>query len=622
MAGIDRTDADPAPGYAGRLLYVNLSTGAIEKKPLAEEVALRYLGGKGLAAYMLYKEIPQGADPLGPENVLMFSTGPMTGSPLAGGVKFSVACRSPLTGTWDDSSASGFWGPQLKSAGYDALLIKGRSSKPVYLWITEDAVEIRPAEKLWGLNAHEADAAVKGQVGDDRARVAVIGPAGEKLVLYANLCIDLWRHAARGGTGAVMGSKNLKAVVVRGRSKVPIAYPETLRELRKDLHDRLKNQVNRWGVKHNLMEEGTNEFLDNEIDSGVTPWRNYQTVRQIPLQENLRRHYVKSRACPGCVQTCWIVRGVKQGPYAGVEGVGPEYESLSCLGPVCDVTDIPTILKANLLCNLYGIDTISTGACVAFGMECYENGILSREELGGLDLRFGNGEALIAMIEMIGKREGIGRLLGDGVMRAALQIGKGSERYAIHTKGLEYPGYMPKLFPAMSLALATADRGACHLRAWISEEVFTHSLEVGKTDEPELRRRSELVATTQNRMAWLNSTGLCTHDAYFYYYPELPEVLAATTGIDRTEEDLQQIGERIYTLTRLFNVREGFGRKDDNLPWRFLHEPVPDGPYKGAYIDPGHFKIMLDHYYGARGWDPVSGAPTQSTLKRLGLPPV
>jgi aldehyde:ferredoxin oxidoreductase len=205
------------------------------------------------------------------------------------------------------------------------------------------------------------------------------------------------------------------------------------------------------------------------------------------------------------------------------------------------------------------------------------------------------------------------------VMRASREIGRGSERFAVHTKGLEYPGYMPKLFPAMSLALATADRGACHLRAWISEEVFTHSLEVGKTDEAELRRRAELVATTQNRMAWLNSTGLCTHDAYFYYYPELPKVLKAATGIDRSEEDLQLIGERIYTLTRMFNAREGFTRKDDTLPWRFLHEPVPDGPYQGALIRPDHFELMLEHYYQAKGWHGTTGNPTPATMERLGL---
>lgn len=612
---------EAAGGYAGRILHVDLSTGIIDRSPLPLEVPGRFLGGKGLAAYMLFQEIAPGTDPLGPDNVLMFATGPMAGVPLAGGVKYSVACRSPLTGTWDDSSASGFFGPQLKFAGYDALLIRGKSPKPVYIWITEKNVEIRPADRIWGLNAHEADAAVKAQVGDDRASVAVIGPAGEKLVLYANITNDQWRHAARGGTGAVMGSKNLKAVAVRARGKVPISDPQALMELRADLHARLRNQVNRWGLKHNLMKEGTNEFLDVEIKTGVTPWRNYQTVRPIPMQEALRAHYVRSRVCPGCVQTCWIVRGVKEGPYAGVEGVGPEYESLSCLGPVCDVSDVPTILKANLLCNLYGIDTISTGACVAFAMECFEAGILSRSDVDGLDLRFGNGEALVALIEMIGERRGIGRLLGQGVMRASREIGQGSERYAVHTKGLEYPGYMPKLFPAMSLALATADRGACHLRAWISEEVFTHSLQAGETELSELKRRAELVAVTQNRMAWLNSTGLCTHDAYFYYYPELPRVLKAVTGVARSEEDLQKIGERIYTLTRLFNSREGFGRKDDNLPWRFLHEPVPDGPYQGAHISPEHFTLMLDHYYLARGWDPRTGNPTEATVEALGLLP-
>jgi aldehyde:ferredoxin oxidoreductase len=606
-------------GFTRKLLYVDLSSEKIEQKAVDSEIYRNFLGAKGLAAKTLYQEIDPGIDPLGPDNVLMFSTGPMTGAPLAGGVKYSVATRSPLTGTWNDSSASGYFGPQLKFAGYDALVIHGCARKPVYLWISNDGVEIRSAEHLWGKNAHDTDDAVKKEISDDRASVAVIGTGGEQLIRYANICNDKWRHAARGGTGAVMGSKNLKAVAIRARGKVPIDDRETLKDLRGELHAKLKSQINRWGMKHNLMYEGTNEFLDDEIETGVTPWRNYQTVRQIPMQKALHSHYVRSRACPGCVQTCWIVRGVKEGPYAGIEGVGPEYESLSCLGPVCDVTDIPTILQANLLCNLYGIDTISTGATVAFAMECYENGILGKDDVDGIDLRFGNGEALIALIEMIGERRGIGRLLGEGTMRAAGEIGRGSEKYAIHTKGLEYPGYMPKLFPAMALALATADRGACHLRAWISEEVFTHSLDKGEYDEAELRERARLVAETQNRMAWLNSTGLCTHDAYFYYYPVLPAVLSAAIGWDLSEEDLSRIGERVYTLTRLFNAREGFGRRDDTLPWRFHYEPIPDGPRKGALIDPQAFTMMLDRYYLARGWDPASGNPTEKTLSDLGL---
>jgi aldehyde:ferredoxin oxidoreductase len=606
-------------GFRQKLLYVDLSSGQIEDKALDTEITDNFLGAKGLAASILYKEIEPGIDPLGPKNVLMFSTGPMTGTPLAGGVKYSVATRSPLTGTWNDSSASGSFGPQLKFAGYDGLVVKGRAEKPVYLWITNEGAEIRSAEHLWGKNAHATDDAVKEELGDERTSVAVIGTGGERLIRYANICNDRWRHAARGGTGAVMGSKNLKAVAIRARGKVPIDDPETLKEMRQELHARLKGQVNRWGMKHNLMFEGTNEFLDEEIDTGVTPWRNYQTVRQVPMQEALRSHYVKSLACPGCVQTCWIVRGAKGGPYAGVEGVGPEYESLACLGPVCDVTDIPTILQANLLCNLYGIDTISAGATVAFAMECFENGILSSDDVDGLDLRFGNGEALIAMIEMIGEQKGIGKLLGEGTMRAAEQLGRGAEKYAIHTKGLEYPGYMPKLFPAMALALATADRGACHLRAWISEEVFTHALDKGEYDEGELKARARLVAETQNRMAWMNSIGLCTHDAYFYYYPVLPKVLSSVTGRELSEADLSRIGERTYTLTRLFNAREGFGRRDDRLPWRFHHEPIPDGPRKGALIDPTAFEMMLDHYYQTRGWDPESGNPTERTLSELGL---
>jgi len=606
-------------GYAQKLLYVDLGSGKIERKTLDQEVAQTFLGAKGLAARTLFEEIKPGTDPLGPENVLMFSTGPMTGTPLAGGVKYSVATRSPLTGTWNDSSSSGFFGPQLKLAGYDALLFRGKADKPVYVWITGDKVEIRPADHLWGKNAHETDSAVKAEVGDDRASVAVIGPGGEQLVRYACISNDIWRHAARGGTGAVMGSKNLKAVAVRAKGKVALADPDALRALRTDLHAKLKSQVNRWGVKHNLMFEGTNEFLDDEIDTGVTPWRNFQTVRDIPMQEALASHYVKSRACPGCGQTCWIFRGVKEGPYAGVEGVGPEYESLACLGPVCDVTDIPTILKANSLCNLYGIDTISTGVSVAFAMECFEEGLLTQSDVGGIDLKFGNGEGLIAMIDMIGRRQGIGKLLGEGTLRASKEIGQGSEKYAIHTKGLEYPGYMPKLFPGMALALATADRGACHLRAWISEEVFTHSLKKGEVDPAELKARAELVATTQNRMAWLNSTGLCTHDAYFYYYPTIPEVLKAVIGRDQTEEEWLKIGERVYTLTRLFNCREGFRRQDDALPRRFSYEPIPDGPNKGALIDPVAFEQMLDHYYDARGWDRLTGIPKDATVAALGL---
>ncbi len=605
-------------GFVHKLLWVDLTSGQIDERQLGREVERHYLGGKGLAARVLFDEIRAGIDPLGPENVLIFSTGPMTGIPLAGGVKFCLASKSPQTGTWNDAATSGFWGSQLKFAGYDAVVIKGRAGRPVYLSITSNGAEIRPAEHLWGMNCRETDEALKAELGDERLSTAVIGRAGERLIRYACPTVDVWRQPGRGGNGAVMGSKNLKAATVRGTGRVPVADASALQALRDQLHNDLRSQVDRWNVKHNVVEEGTNEFLDEEIRLGVTPYRNYQTTAQVPMQEALRSRTVDNRACPGCVQTCWCVRAVDEGPYAGTQGVGPEYESLACLGPVCGITDIPTLIKANLMVNEYGMDSVSTGASIAFAMECYENGILTKDDVGGIDLRFGNTEALIKMIGMIGERQGIGELLGEGTMRASQKIGKGSHRYAVHTKGLEYPGYMPKIFPGMALALATADRGACHLRAWISEEVFTHTLGVGDLGADELRRRAELVAETQNMMAWLNGLGMCTHNAYFYYYPTLPRVVQAVVGWDIDLDDLLGIGERVYTLTRLFNVREGFTRKDDALPWRFTHEPVPDGRFKGLYIKPEQFDAMLDHYYEARGWD-KDGIPTPETLGRLGL---
>ncbi|MEM2915212.1 MAG: aldehyde ferredoxin oxidoreductase N-terminal domain-containing protein, partial [Candidatus Bathyarchaeia archaeon] len=274
-------------GYVQKILYVNLTTGRIDEKPLGIEKARNFLGGKGLAARILYDEIKPGIDPLNPDNVIMFATGPLTGLPIPGAVKVIVATKSPLTGTWCDSAASGFWGPQLKFAGYDAVIFKGKSENPVYVWINDEKIEIRSAERLWGKNTHETDKEIKKELGDEHVSVAAIGPAGEQLVRYANVSIDLWRHAGRGGTGAVMGSKNLKAVVVKGRQKVPVEDKEALKKLSKDLVAIVKKQINRWGVKHNIPEEGTNENLDVEIETGVTPYRNYQTITPVHMQEDL-----------------------------------------------------------------------------------------------------------------------------------------------------------------------------------------------------------------------------------------------------------------------------------------------------------------------------------------------
>ena len=606
-------------GYAGKLLYIDLDSQKKDERPLSMEVARNWLGSKGLAAKILYEELQPSIDPLRPENLLIFSTGPLTGMPISGAVKYNVETKSPLTGIWNDSSSSGYWGPQLKFAGYDALILKGRSKKPVYIWITDNTIEIRSAEHLWGMDCHQTDGQIKKELGDDRMSVAAIGAAGEKLVRYASISNDLWRHPARGGTGTVLGSKNVKAVAVRARSKLPVADMDSLKGLSKELNRTLRNQIDRWGAKHNIFKEGTNEFLDIEIETGITPWSNYRTITPVPLQAQLRKYTVRNRACRGCIQTCWPVRAVKEGPYAGTEGVGPEYESLACLGPVCGITDIPALIKGNLLCNLYGLDTISTGASVAFAMECYENGILSKEDVNGVDLRFGNAEAMLAMIEMIGERKGPGRILGEGVKRASKKIGRGSERFAIHTKGLEYPGYQPKTLPAMALAFATADRGACHLRAWITEEVQVRTLNAAVFEEEELKRRAQLVAETQNTMAWLNSIGMCWHVAYFFGYPKLPQFLHAVTGWKLSEKELNTIGERIYNLTRLFNVREGVTRKNDTLPWRFLEEPIPDGPNTGICINPEHLDTMLDHYYEKRGWNKKTGVPTQKKIEELGL---
>lgn len=606
-------------GYAGKLLYIDLFSKRTETRPLTNKTARKWLGSKGLAAKILYEEMKPDTDPMGPENILVFSTGPLTGTPISGAVKYNVATKSPLTGIWNDSSSSGYWGPQLKFAGYDALILKGKAENPVYIWITDKTIEIRSAEHLWGKDCHETDRQIKKELGDNRTSVATIGVAGENLVRYANISSDLWRHPARAGTGAVMGSKNIKAVAVRARSKLPVADIDSLKTLSRELNRTLRDQIDRWGAKHNIFEEGTNEFLDLEIETGITPWKNYRTITPVYLQEELRKHTVANRACRGCIQTCWPVRAVKEGPYAGTEGVGPEYESLACLGPVCGITDIPAIIKANLLCNIYGIDTISAGASIAFAMECFEHGIIAKKDVDGIDLRFGNDEAMLAMIGMIAERRGIGKLLGEGVKRASEEIGGGAQRFAVHTKGLEYPGYQPKTLPAMALAFATSDRGACHLRAWITEEVQVRTLDAAVFENGELKRRAELVAETQNMMAWLNSVGMCWHVAYFFGYPKLPQFLRAVTGWKLSEKELHRIGERIYNLTRLFNTREGVTRKDDTLPWRFLEEPIPDGPNKGICIKPEHLDTMLDYYYEARGWDQKTGVPTEKKIGELGL---
>jgi len=600
------------PGtYAGRLLRVNLSTGEVKKEDIPEELLKKFIGGRGLASKYLFNEVDPNVDPFSPENKLIFATGPLTGTAAPTGGRYMVITKGPLTGTIACSNSGGFWGPELKKAGYDMIIVEGRAEKPVYLFIKDDEVEIKDASHLWGLTTHETTDKVLEEVGEKTARVACIGPAGEKLVKFACVINDKHRAAGRTGVGAVMGSKNLKAIVVKGTKRLEAPNPEKFKEVIKEKVEKIrKNPITGEG----LPKLGT-KVLDNIInENGLYPTRNFQTgvfegTPEVCGEALVEKGYLqKNKACYACPIGCGRYTKLPNGR----EGEGPEYETGWAFGAACGVKDLIAIVEANFLCNELGLDTISTGVTIACAMELYERGFIPKDDLNkGPELRFGSSEAIVYYTKAIAYREGFGDKLAEGSFRLASMYGH--PEYSMSVKGQELPAYDPRGVQGHALEYATSNRGGCHVRGYmISPEVLGVP---EKLDPQQVEGKAEWVKAFQDITAVIDSAGLCLFSSFALDINDYLELINAATGFNYTVEELLKCGERIWNLERIFNLKAGISPKDDTLPKRFLEEPMPEGPQKGAVVK---LSELLPQYYKVRGWN-EEGIPTEEKLKELSL---
>lgn len=603
-------------GVCGRLLEIDLSKGKTKDRAISEEIFEKYLGGRGLGARLLFDMLPARTDPLSPENILFFLTGPLTGTKVPGSSKFVVITKSPLTGAWCESYSSGKLPIELKKLGYDGMIIRGKSNHPCYLKIDDSGVHIKGAGSIWGKDSFETDRILKETEGDPSAGITSIGPAGEKLCRFACINSELYRQAARGGVGAVMGSKNLKAIVIKGKGRVHQHDRKKLVELNKKNYQRsLKSEVAKARMKY-----GTPLTLNITHAGGILPTKNFQfgtwekALKKIDA-EGVYKSRISRKACISCFTPCGMVTRASNGKYQGSTVEGPEYETLSILGSNLLIDSLPEIIQANVLCDKLGLDTISAGGVIGFTMECFERGLISSAQTEDLDIRFGNGEASLAAIEMIAMRRGLGDILAEGVRNIAKHIGGGSDRFAMHVKGMEFPGYEPRGAFGSALSYAVSPRGACHRRAWPPAKEI-----LGEYAPYTVEGKAEMVKELYDENCILHSLLVCDFQSKFIplSLEDYGQYFQAVTGEEISKEDFLSTAERIETLIRMFNLREGFTRKDDTLPHRTLYEPLPDGPAKGQCIGDENLDRMIDEYYASRGWD-SSGIPTEKTLKRYRL---
>ena len=604
-------------GYTGRILKVDLTSEKSHARTFDEKHARKYLGGQGFAVEIVFHGVPKGADPLGPENVLAMAGGLFDGFPVPTGGKVAWAAKSPATNTLAESIMGGSIGMELRHAGYDALEITGKASSPSYVFIDDDKVEVNDATDLWGKDTREVPELLKKRHGWD-VKVACIGVAGEKLSKIA--CIDCDdRQAGRAGLGAVMGSKNLKAVVIRGTRDLIPADPKKLLEI-------AYRYQKIYEAAPSFIEDtkyGTGEFLGwVNKEKGVFPTRNWQESvfkerEQIDPYWWAPKYVTKNKACFSCTKPCGKLFEVKSGKFAGTSIDGIEYETLYSLGGQCGNADVESVARANELCDLLGMDTISAGVTVGFAMELMQRGIVTEKEVG-FKLTFDNApDAVPKMIDMMGNRNGFGDVLADGVKVAAQRIGKGSERYALHTKGMEPPAYDVRGMKGHGLSFMTSTRGACHLRAgFYAPELVGKFWRWEGIDRFSAVGKGPMVATMENFMCVYDSVGLCKFSRGFFLIAKLPEVIEAITGMRYTEDELLKIGERVHNMKGSFNAREGVTRKDWLLPQRILEDPIVDGPSKGHKISVEEMNMMLDDYMKARGWT-SDGVPTPQKLNEL-----
>jgi len=603
-------------GYAGKILRVNLTNGTFTKESTPADLARDFIGGRGFGIYFLLKEVPTGADPLGPENKMIISSGPISGMMIPGGGKCDWTTKAPLTGGYASASMGGHFTAEMRYAGLDSIILEGISPKPVTLFIDDDKIELQDAADLWGKATFAVEKQFKDKLGEEY-QVAVIGLGGENLVPYACVNHDYGRQAGRGGVGAVMGSKKVKAIVIHGTKSVPVADMDAYRKAGKALYKACKDAE---GLKE-WTRYGTTVVTSWCNEVGALPTRNFSAgsfegAKGIFGQTMREKIVITDKGCFGCPSPCGkYSRNKKYDSY--VEG--PEYETIGLMGSNLGIDDIEAVAQANLLCDEFGIDTISTGNAIGWAMECYEKGIFSRKDTDGLDLKFGNVEATFKLIEKIARREGLGALLSEGVKRASKKVGKGSEKFAIHVKGMEQSGYATHNATAMLLAYMTCDVGAHHNRSW----AITYDLQVGR--ELVTPEKVARVIWLQNFRPMFDVLGGCRlqwvelnidRDLYV-------PALEAITGIKRTWADLEKVGERIWNLTRLYWARENddFGRSWDLPAPRFYEDAPTSGATKGQITKIEDVNRLLDMYYEQRGWQ-SDGLPTPETIESLGLTPI
>lgn len=606
-------------GFHNKILRVDLSTREVTVEEPDDDFYRIYFGGWGFIAHYLLTELEPGADPLGPENPLIFAPGVVTGAPAGGSGRSAVGAKSPLTGGFGGAEVGGYWGAELKRAGWDAVIVTGEAEEPVYLWIKDDEVEIRDAAHLWGKETLDVETAIQDELGETRARVAQIGPAGENLVRYACIIHDVNRAAGRTGLGAVMGSKRLKAVAVRGSQRLDVADQKSVIGIGKWLSE---------NVPQTMQDYGTAASVTALDLMGGLPTRNFQegtfegaeAITGTTMAETI---LVKNDTCYACPVRCKRVVEAEGRYDVSPEYGGPEYETLGAIGSACGIDDLEAIAYANQLCNAYGLDTISTGMTIAWAMECFERGLLTGEETGGLDLHFGNAEAMVALVEQIAHREGFGDLLAEGSARASRKMGEETEKYAMHVKGQEHPMHEPRIKFALGLGYATSPTGADHMHN-IHDTFYAespgHARAVGILEPlPADDLGPEKIRLAKYEIDWqvfYNCLGLCMFMPYSK--PQVRDLINAVTGWDTTVFEMLKVGERAMAMTRVFNQREGFTPKDDVAHWRFA-TPMPAGAAEGVAVSPETMADALDLYYEMRGWDKQTGAPTDAKLYELGL---
>jgi aldehyde:ferredoxin oxidoreductase len=616
-------------GYGERVAFVDLSTGEVREERLKEETARQFIGGYGLGVRMLFERLKKGADPLGPENILGFTTGPLTGTKTPTGGRYMAVCKSPLTGGWGDANSGGYFGSELKSAGWDALFVTGIAPTPRYLSVMDGKIELRDASHIWGQDTAETEESVRNELNGARARVACIGPASERLSLISGIVNDKGRIAARSGVGAVMGSKRLKAVAVTGTGKVRVADEPGLDQLRKRFIEDLRHAQ---GFPSILSDFGTFGLTAGLVAGGATPIENWRLAgaQAFPnldnvADPNLAIRYRKGKyACANCPIACGGIFTVEEGPYPVKELHRPEYETVAAFGPMCMNDDFLSIVKLNDLCNRGGLDTISTGTVLAFTMECYEKGIITRKDTDGIDMKWGNGGAMIALVNKMIAREGFGDILADGVKVAAEKIGRGAEAFAMHVGGQE-PGFHNALFlPGRGTGFVCDPTPGRHTAAPMARidggsGAFGPypELKFDAFERYQVKGKGPMSAKASCYLQAGSCAGVCLFPLIFFGNYPLIDFLNAVTGWEMTVSEALETGARIQTLRQAFNIREGMDPAQVKLPPRLAGIPPKDeGPLAGITLD---VDTLAREYWEAMGWDAANGHPTQDTLERLNL---